>query len=118
MKRVLITDDAAFMRMALKTMLVKNGFEIAGEAENGEIGVNKYKILKPDIVTLDITMPVMDGLEALKQIMAFDKSAKVLMISALGQETIVRQAVIAGAIGFVIKPFNEETIVKAFKNFK
>jgi len=118
MKRVLITDDAAFMRMALKTMLVKNGFEIAGEAENGEIGVNKYKILNPDIVTLDITMPVMDGLEALKQIRSFDKNAKVMMISALGQETIVRQAVIAGAIGFVIKPFNEETIVKAFKNLK
>ncbi len=118
MKRVLITDDAAFMRMALKTMLEKNEFEVAGEAENGKIGVDKFKILKPDIVTLDITMPVMDGLEALKQIMAFDKNAKVMMISALGQETIVRQAVIAGAVGFVIKPFNEETIIKAFKNLK
>jgi len=118
MKRVLITDDAAFMRMALKTMLEKDGFEIAGEAENGAIGVEKYKILKPDIVTLDITMPVMDGIEALKKIRAFDKNAKVMMISALGQETIVKQAIIAGAIGFVIKPFNEETIVKAFKNFK
>ena len=114
MKRVLITDDAAFMRLSLKTMLERNGFEIVGEAENGAIAIEKYKLLKPDIVTLDITMPVMDGLEALKQIKAFDKSAKVVMISAMGQETIVREAVISGALGFVIKPFNEETIVKAF----
>ncbi|MBU3128156.1 response regulator [Clostridium tagluense] len=116
-KRVLITDDAMFMRLALKTMLERNGFEIVGEAENGEIAIEKYKLLKPDIVTLDITMPVMDGLEALKQIKAFDKSAKVMMISAMGQETIVRDSVIAGALGFVIKPFIEETIVKAFNKF-
>lgn len=115
MKRILITDDAAFMRLALKTMLEKNGFEIVGEAENGEIAIEKYKILKPDIITLDITMPVMDGLEALKQIMAFDKKAKAMMISALGQQTIVREAVMSGAVGFVIKPFNEETIIKAFQ---
>ncbi|WP_304519509.1 response regulator [Clostridium tagluense] len=117
MKRVLITDDAMFMRLALKTMLERNGFEIVGEAENGEIAIEKYKLLKPDIVTLDITMPVMDGLEALKQIKAFDKGAKVMMISAMGQETIVRDSVIAGALGFVIKPFIEETIVKAFNKF-
>ncbi|GCD10326.1 response regulator [Clostridium tagluense] len=117
MKRVLITDDAIFMRLALKTMLERNGFEIVGEAENGEIAIEKYKLLKPDIVTLDITMPVMDGLEELKQIKAFDKSAKVMMISAMGQETIVRDSVIAGALGFVIKPFIEETIVKAFNKF-
>ncbi|MBW9159149.1 response regulator [Clostridium tagluense] len=116
-KRVLITDDAMFMRLALKTMLERNGFEIVGEAENGEIAIEKYKLLKPDIVTLDITMPVMDGLEALKQIKAFDKGAKVMMISAMGQETIVRDSVIAGALGFVIKPFIEETIVKAFNKF-
>ncbi|WP_026882779.1 response regulator [Clostridium akagii] len=114
MKTVLITDDAAFMRMALKTMLERNKFEIIGEAENGKIAIEKYKIFKPDIVTLDITMPVMDGIEALKQIIAFDKNAKIMMISALGQQTIVRQAVILGAVGFVVKPFNEETIIKAF----
>ena len=84
MKRVLITDDAAFMRLSLKAMLERNGFEIVGEAENGAIAIEKYKLLKPDIVTLDITMPVMEGLEALKQIKAFDKSAKVVMISAMG----------------------------------
>ncbi|MBC8062152.1 MAG: response regulator [Clostridiaceae bacterium] len=114
MKRVLITDDAVFMRLSLKAMLEKNGFEVVGEAENGAVAVEKYKILKPDIVTLDITMPVMDGLEALKKIRAFDKGARIMMISAMGQESIVREAVMAGALGFVIKPFNEETIVKAF----
>jgi two-component system chemotaxis response regulator CheY len=118
MKRILITDDAAFMRLSLKTMLENNGFEVVGEAENGEIAIEKYKLLKPDIVTLDITMPVMDGVKALKQIKAFDKSAKVIMISAMGQEAIVRDAVISGASGFIIKPFNEETIVKVFTKFK
>lgn len=117
MKRVLITDDAIFMRLSLKSMLEKCGFEIVGEAENGEIAVEKYKILKPDIVTLDITMPVMDGLEALKNIKAFDKNAKVIMISAMGQETIVREAIMLGAMGFVIKPFTQETISKAFIKF-
>ena len=115
MKKVLITDDAAFMRFSLKTMLERNGFEIVGEAENGAIAAEKYKILKPDIVTLDITMPVMDGLQALKKIKAIDKSAKVIMISAMGQEGIVREAIISGATGFIVKPFNEETILKVFK---
>lgn len=115
MKKVLITDDATFMRFSLKTMLERNGFEIIGEAENGAIAIEKYKNLKPDIVTLDITMPIMDGLEALKQIKALDKNAKIMMISAMGQETIVREAIILGAVGFVVKPFNEETIIKAFK---
>ena len=114
MKRILIADDAIFMRVALKTMLGKNGFEIVGEAENGAVAVEKYKLIKPDIITLDITMPIMDGLEALKQIMAIDKNAKIMMISAMGQESIVRESIMAGAVGFVIKPFNEETIIKAF----
>lgn len=115
MKKVLITDDAVFMRVSLKTMLERNGFEIVGEAENGSIAVQKYKILKPDIITLDITMPVMDGIEALEHIKAIDKNAKVIMISAMGQESIVRKAIILGATGFIVKPFNEETIVKVFK---
>jgi len=115
LKKVLITDDAVFMRVSLKTMLERNGFEIVGEAENGSIAVQKYKILKPDIITLDITMPVMDGIEALEHIKAIDKNAKVIMISAMGQESIVRKAIILGATGFIVKPFNEETIVKVFK---
>ena len=117
MKRVLITDDAAFMRLALRTMLQKIGFEIVGEAENGQVAVEKYKIIKPDIITLDITMPIMDGIEALKQIKAFDKNAKIIMISAMGQESIVREAVISGAMGFIIKPFKEDVVEKAFSKY-
>ena len=114
MKRILITDDAAFMRLSLKAMLERNGYEVVGEAENGQVAIEKFKELNPDIVTLDITMPVMDGLQALKEIKSFDKSAKIIMISAMGQESIVRDAVISGAVGFIIKPFNEDTVVKAF----
>jgi len=114
MKKILITDDAVFMRLALKTMLEKNGFEVVGEAENGIIAIEKYKILRPDIITLDITMPVMTGIEALKEIKAFDKNARIIMISAMGQEKTVRDAVISGAVGFIVKPFNEETIVNVF----
>ncbi len=111
MKRVLIADDAMFMRATLKQQLAKHGFEIAGEAEDGSIAVKKYKELKPDIVTMDITMPVMSGLDALKEIMAFDKSAKIVMVTALGQEEMVKQAVVAGARSFVVKPYKEESLI-------
>lgn len=114
MKKILIADDAMFMRLSLKSMLERHGFQIVGEAENGKEAVKKYKLLKPDVVTLDITMPIMCGIEALKEIKNFDGSAKVIMISSMGQETIVREAVIAGAYGFIIKPFNEDTIMKVF----
>jgi two-component system chemotaxis response regulator CheY len=112
MKRVLIVDDAAFMRMTLKQMLERNGFEVVDQAENGEIGVKKYKMLKPDIVTMDCTMPEMDGLEALKLIKKFDSNCKIIMISAMGQESFVREAVLYGACNFIVKPFKEETIIK------
>lgn len=112
MKKVLIVDDAAFMRMSLKTILEKNGFEVAGEAENGQIGVKKYKELSPDVVTLDLTMPEMDGLTALKEIKKIDNKAKVIIVSAMGQEEYVRQAVMNGAISFIVKPFTSEHIVK------
>ncbi|HEY8420933.1 MAG TPA: response regulator [Thermoclostridium sp.] len=112
MKRVLIVDDTAFMRMSLKTMLEKNGFEVIGEAENGSVAVRKYKELRPDIVTMDITMPEMDGIQALKEIRQFDSNSKVVMISALGQESYVREAVMSGAKGFIIKPFKEDYVVQ------
>ncbi len=112
MKSVLIVDDAAFMRLALKTVLEKNGFEVVGEAENGAIGVRKYKELNPDIVTMDITMPVLDGVEALKQIKEIDNSAKVVMISAMGQESFVKKAVLSGAKGFIVKPYKEDYVVE------
>lgn len=111
MPKVLIVDDAAFMRLAIKTMLERHGFEIVGEAENGEAGVKKYKELMPEIVTMDITMPVMDGIQALKAIIQHDKKAKVVMMSALGQECMVKEAVLSGAKTFIVKPFKEEQVV-------
>ncbi|SNS05094.1 two-component system, chemotaxis family, response regulator CheY [Anaerovirgula multivorans] len=112
MKKVLIIDDAAFMRMSIKMMLEKNGFEVVGEAEDGIEGVKKYKKLKPDIVTMDITMPTMTGLEALINIKEFDPQAKIVMVSAMGQENMVREAIMQGANTFIVKPFKEEHIVE------
>lgn len=110
--RVLIVDDAAFMRASLKMMLERNGFEIVGEADNGEAGVKKYEQLRPDIVTMDITMPKMDGIKALQGIKAIDKNANIVVVSALGKEDLVREAIIHGAKGFIVKPINEEHLVK------
>lgn len=86
MKRILVVDDAAFMRLSLKTMLEKNGYEVVGEAENGRKAVEMYKMLNPELVTMDITMPDMDGIEALTEIMKFDSKAKVIMLSAMGKK--------------------------------
>lgn len=118
MKRILVVDDAAFMRISIKNILGKNGYEVCGEAENGEVAVAKYQELNPDIVTMDITMPVMDGLTGLRNILAVDPNANVIMISAMGQETMVREAIIAGAKGFIVKPFKEDVIMGAIKNIK
>jgi two-component system, chemotaxis family, chemotaxis protein CheY len=111
MAKVLIVDDATFMRFAIKTLLEKNGFEVVGEAENGAIGVKKYMELKPDIVTMDITMPEMNGLEAVKAIKKFDPSAKVVMMSAMGQEGMVKEAIMSGAKSFIVKPFKDEHVL-------
>lgn len=113
MKRILIVDDAAFMRFSIRNIVTKNGYVVVGEAENGAIAIEKYNELKPDIVTMDITMPEMNGLDALKQIRKADPKAKVLMVSALGQEAMVRDAVISGAMGFVVKPFKEDVFASA-----
>lgn len=115
MAKVLVIDDAAFMRMAIKRMLVNNGFEIAGEAENGVVGVKKYMECKPDMVTMDITMPEMNGLDALKTIMQLDPEAKIVMVSAMGQQSMVKQAIISGAKSFIIKPFREEQVIKTLQ---
>lgn len=112
MKKVLIVDDAAFMRLSLKKMLVRNGFQVVGEAENGSIAVNKYKELSPDIVTMDITMPGMNGIEALKKIKGFDSKAKVVIVSALGQEPMIKEAILSGADYFIVKPFKEEHVIE------
>jgi len=111
-KSVLVVDDALFMRLGLKTMLEKNGFQVIGEAANGVVAVEKYKELHPDLVTMDITMPEVDGVEALRQIRAFDGNAKVVMVSAMGQEVMIRSAIMAGAKNFIVKPFTEESVMK------
>ena len=112
MKTVLIVDDAAFMRVSLKMMLERNGYQVVGEAENGDVGIKKYMELKPDLVTMDITMPEMDGITALKAIMQYDPKACILLVSAMGQQHFVMEAITSGAKGFIVKPFQEEHIVK------
>ncbi|HEX3075860.1 MAG TPA: response regulator [Lachnospiraceae bacterium] len=112
MRKVLIVDDAAFMRLAIKQMLEKNGFEQIEEAATGIEAVEKYKSLSPDIVTMDITMPDMDGIEALKKIMEYDPKAKVVMVSAMGQESMVKDAIISGAKNFIVKPIKEDQLIK------
>ncbi|MGI6192254.1 MAG: response regulator [Christensenellales bacterium] len=116
MKRVLVVDDAAFMRVSIKNMLTKHGYDVIGEAENGKVAIQKYQELAPDIVTMDITMPEMDGLASLKKILAINPAANVVMISAMGQESMVREAVLSGAKGFIVKPFKEDIIVSALNN--
>ena len=115
MARVLIVDDAAFMRMMIKDILVKNGYEIAGEAANGAIAVEMYNKEKPDVVTMDITMPDMDGIEAVKNIRANDPNAKIIMCSAMGQQSMVMDAIKAGAKDFIVKPFQPDRVLEAVK---
>ena len=111
-KNILICDDAAFMRMMIKDILTKNGYNIAGEAENGAKAVEKYAELKPDLVLMDITMPEMDGIEALKKIKSEYPDAKVVMVTAAGQKTKMVEAVQNGASEFVSKPFEPEQLKK------
>jgi two-component system chemotaxis response regulator CheY len=111
--KVLIVDDAAFMRMMLRDILAKNGFEVVGEADNGKIAVQMYSELKPDVVTMDITMPEMDGIAAVKEIKAADPSAKVVMVSAMGQQAMVIEAIRSGAADFIVKPFQPDRVLEA-----
>ena len=113
--KVLIVDDAAFMRMMLKDILSKNGYEVVGEAENGQIAIEKYKDLRPDLVTMDITMPELDGISAVKTIKKQDPNAKVVMCSAMGQQAMVIDAIQAGARDFIVKPFQPERVLEAVK---
>ena len=115
MARVLIVDDAAFKRMMIKDILEKNGYEIAGEAANGAIAVEMYNKEKPDVVTMDITMPDMDGIEAVKNIRANDPNAKIIMCSAMGQQSMVMDAIKAGAKDFIVKPFQPDRVLEAVK---
>lgn len=112
-KRVLITDDAMFMRVTLKNILTKGGYEIVGEATNGKESIDMYQQTKPDLVTMDITMPEMDGISALREIKKNDPNATVIMCTAMGQKTMVMEAVAAGAKDFIVKPFQPEKVIEA-----
>ena len=113
MPNILICDDAAFMRMMIKDILTKNGYNIAGEAENGAKAVEKYNELKPDLVLMDITMPEMDGIQALKKIKETDPNASVIMCSAMGQQAMVIESIQSGAKDFIVKPFQADRVLEA-----
>ncbi|MFC2947691.1 response regulator [Virgibacillus sediminis] len=115
MAKVLITDDAAFMRMQLKDVLTKQGHEVVGEAANGEESVLKYAELMPELVTMDITMPEMNGVDAVKEIKKHHPDAKIIMCSAMGQQSMVLEAIKAGAKDFIVKPFSPERIQEAIQ---
>lgn len=112
---ILIVDDASFMRMMIKDILTKNGFTVLGEAENGLKAIEKYKELNPDLVIMDITMPEMDGIQAVKEIKKINSNAKVIMCSAMGQQAMVIEAIQAGAKDFIVKPFQADRVVEAVK---
>ncbi len=112
---ILIADDLSFMRMIQKEILTERGYAIAGEASNGLEAVEKYKSLHPDLVLLDITMPNMNGLEAMRKIFAFDPHARVIMCSALGQQNLIVEAIKAGVKDFIVKPFKPERILSAIE---
>ena len=114
-KNILIVDDAAFMRMMIKDILTKNGYNIAGEAENGLKAVEKYNETKPDLVLMDITMPEMDGISAVKEIKKLNGGAKVVMVSAMGQQSMVIEAIQAGAADFIVKPFQPDRVLESLK---
>lgn len=112
MKKVMIVDDAAFMRLNLKNIL-KEDYEVVGEAQNGKEAVEMYQELNPDFVTMDITMPVMDGLEAIKAIKDIDPEARIIVCSAMGQQKMIIEAIEAGAKDFIVKPFKEGRVKEA-----
>jgi two-component system chemotaxis response regulator CheY len=110
--RVLIVDDALFMRNMLRNIFSESGFDIVGEAQNGNEAIEMYQQLKPDLVTMDIVMPEKNGIEALKQIMSVDSGAKIVICSALGQETLIMEALEAGARDFIVKPFKPPKVIE------
>lgn len=115
MANVLIVDDAAFMRMSIKQMLEANGHTMAGEAADGREAINKYKEINPDAVILDITMPDMNGIDALKFIKEYDPKAKVVICSAMGQQAMLAQAIQYGAKDFIVKPFEAKRLIAALE---
>lgn len=113
MKKILVVDDAKVVRMVISQILKRNGYQVIGEAANGREAFEKYKALKPDAVTMDITMPEVDGIQGLKDIIAYDNQAKVIMISALDQRDALAEAIRHGAADYVVKPFEDDRMVSA-----
>lgn len=114
-KGILLVDDAAFMRMMIKDILIKNGYDVVGEAENGAKAIEKYKELKPSLVVMDITMPEVDGIQAVKEIKKIDSNATIIMCSAMGQQSMVIEAIQSGAKDFIVKPFQADRVLEAVK---
>jgi len=114
-RNILVVDDASFMRMMLKDILKKHDFNVIDEAPDGAIAVEKYREKRPDLVLMDITMPNMDGIQALKEIKKIDSNAKVVMCSAMGQEAIVIESIKSGAIDFIVKPFKADRVIETLK---
>ena len=114
-KKILIADDSAFMRLTLRDILAKGGYDVAGEAETGEEAVKKSKQLKPDLITMDIVMVGGGGIEAVKNLIGNNPQVKILMVSAMGQQALMIEAIQAGAQGFIIKPFNAEQVLAEVK---
>lgn len=114
-KNIMIVDDAAFMRMMIKDILTKNGYNVVGEADNGATALDNYLELNPDLVIMDITMPEVDGIQAVKEIRKVDPNAKIIMCSAMGQQAMVIEAIQAGARDFIVKPFQAERVIEAVK---
>jgi two-component system chemotaxis response regulator CheY len=111
--KILVVDDATFMRMMIRDILTGNGYEIVAEAADGNEAVARYKALKPDLVLMDITMPEMDGIRAVKEIIREDPDAKIIMCSAMGQQAMVIQSIQSGALDFVVKPFHPDRVIDA-----
>lgn len=117
-KTVLIVDDAAFMRMMLKDILTKANYEVVGEASNGQEAIEKYQELKPNFVTMDITMPIKDGIQAIKEIKKIDSNAKIIVCSAMGQQAMVIESIQAGAKDFIVKPFQANRVIEALQKLE
>ena len=115
--KILVVDDAAFMRMMIKDILVKNGYDVVGEGADGHQAIELYKETNPDLVTMDITMPEMDGITALKVIRKINPNAKVIMCSAMGQQAMVIEAIQAGAKDFIVKPFEPTRIIQTVEKY-
>lgn len=114
-KKILIVDDATFMRMMIKDILTKGGFNVIGEAENGAKAIEKFTELSPDLVIMDITMPEVDGIQAVKEIKKLDANSKIIMCSAMGQQAMVIESIQAGAQDFIVKPFQPDRVLEAVK---